>query len=306
MLTSQTFRKRTSYILIPLMVVYTFAPNFMYGSTSPGNDSSGAAPSPSTSMASNGTSGVSAEVSPLTGQLSLTFNCITLPGLSDDVGIDFSITGGGEPKRKIYNFPEGCTPNLSYINTEKESHKILYIDGSQRYVIDLFSMGKTESGLKYFKNYGVLKFETSSSTSPKAPDFLGKDGYAYVLTSLAKGSHQYFDYYGKLIGGDDRFGNHVSYAYKQISPNQNFTPYNAILSGRDQSDTKSQPGIIDSYGQGIDFSYGSGKITVTAPDGRKAVVDFSQYRSDKPQISVTNLTGRTTTMYYSKTEAGGR
>lgn len=300
MLTSQTFRKRTSYILIPLMVVYTFAPNFMYGAQSSGNDSSSSAPSPSTSMASNGGGGgVSADVSPLTGQLSLKFSCIALSGKSDDVNIDFSVTSGGEPGKKIYNFPAGCVPNLSYINTETEP-KVLYIDGSQRYVVELDTR-KAASGLKYFKNYGVLKFEAPSdaekSSDPKlkAPGWLGGD-YAYILTSLSKGTQQYFDYFGKLMGEGDRFGNHVRYAYEQLSDKQNFTAYNARLA--------KENGIIDSYGQKIGFDYGSGAITVTAPDGRKAVVDFSGYRSDKPRISVTNLMGRTTTMYYSKTEAG--
>jgi len=57
--------------------------------------------SQSSSMASNYTMGVDAEVNAMTGQLNLTFDNIKLSGMSQDVDVDLGISNGGRSTEDI-------------------------------------------------------------------------------------------------------------------------------------------------------------------------------------------------------------
>ena len=151
--------------------------------------------------------GIGAEVNVQTGQLDVTFNDIKLNGMSEDVGIDLGISNGGGAK-KILGLPLGWKFSIDYIDTKTPQK--LYMNGSQNYTIDskFYSYDsegeKYYSGLRYCTSKGI-KFEDKKAKIDLPYDTKLK--YRYIL-STSKGSHEYFDYNGKLICQDDRFGNH--------------------------------------------------------------------------------------------------
>ena len=309
MFTNTTLRKRLSYIMLPVMVMYTLLPNMSYGSEVYVNakgsgyksnsdvksnyDNSKAAAealnretlksakmklqsagnqSPSSSQASNYTLGIGAQVNSQTGQLDVTFNNIKLPGISGETGIELGISNGGTAN-KIYGVPAGWKFSLDYIDTDGTGK--VYMNGNQNYIIDPeFCSYDSEnqayySGLRYCTTKAI-KFEKKERETVLSYD--SGVSYRYIL-STNKGVNEYFDSCGKLICQDDRFGNHILYHYDTIIGD---TPYTAKLSG-----------ITDSFGQYIKVDCSTSVITVTMPDKKTVVYDFSELG----QIEVKDVSG---------------
>ena len=306
MLIKEKFRKQLSYVMLPVMLVYTVMPSMAYGNENtevqanaynsdagnPNNyDEAKAAAEAlnkeaaksaaqsskekeenpaSNSAASNYTMGIGAEVNVQTGQLDITFNDIKLNGISEDVGIDLGISNSGS-ESKIYGMPSGWKFSLDYIDIRSET---LYMNGSQNYTMDKAYISKDgyKSGLRYCTSKAI-KLEEEAGSLP----YKNKEGeltaYRYKL-SMKNGSSKYFDYNGKLLCQDDRFGNHIMYNYDK----KGATPYNAILRS-----------ITDSFGQEIRIKSEDKVVTVTMPDERTVIYDVSDVKEIKIK-GVTDLT----------------
>ena len=325
------FQRRTNYLLLPVMLLYTFLPGFSVyaaevhtvGGTSanrvveksPTNEnsfnntikqvkqvnslnklnsssrSSSSKLSPSSSMASNYTMGVGAKVNPQTGQLDLNFNNIKFKGANPDISVNLGISNGGG-NRSILGLPLGWKFNIDYIDIDTQSRqpKKLYISGKNSYTIDFnFSSygsrsgDKYNSGLRYYTSKNIC-FRDKKKNLPLP--YSNNLTYRYILSSETALSNEYFDYKGKLICSDDRFGNYIIYHYDdEDHPGNKKTVYGTRLSSISES----------SYGQKININYESSgyKITVTMPDGRTAVYDFTS----PGIISIKGLLKRITHLY---------
>ncbi|MHB9147528.1 MAG: hypothetical protein ACYC2U_03795, partial [Candidatus Amoebophilus sp.] len=152
----------------------------------------------------------------------------------------------------ILGLPLGWGYNFSFILKSQ-----VFINGKESYYID----SSYASGMRYYK----LKNVTFKSFAGKKFPYNPKLKYVNMLI-FQNGDNQYFDKYGRLIGIDDRFGNHVLFHY-----NKNGNVYDSKL-------TK----IIDAYGQEITFDYLSGEIRITYPKGGINQVEFA-YLIDKKQ-----------------------
>jgi len=301
MLMSYKYRRIASYFLVPLMVVYTFGSSLSYGgevwvntkasqeeyssdNSSYGteyNESSsfkgstkkttlGASASssadPSSSLAANAGSGVDINVNTCTGQLEVNLECLKISGVTDDCSIDLSLSNSGSDN-KVYGFPKGWTPNLSYVDTNQiRGKKHLYINGSKKYACATNDPGG--SGLVYYPNRGV-KFEVLSN--------------GYKFTDFSNGTCQNFDSYGKLTSESDVFGNTISYEYRAGS--QSPTDGSTKLTG-----------IIDSYGHKIGVNPGNNLVTLTTPSPDSKVISLD-LGSDVKLIR--DREGRITTIDYS-------
>lgn len=315
------FRRRLSYVLLPVMVIYTLMPNMAYGSTNSSNSPSavkavkGSAsstpdnsrrkaeeiakvnednkkkvkaenaqekPDSSDSMATNYTMGIDAQVNPQTGQLDFGYSIGRRDGISKDTGVDLKFSyTGGE--EKLFHLPiPGWKFNLDYIDIEKDK---LYLNNTQNYTIDpkFCSSEGYHSGLAGYTGK-ALQFIDEKANKTKDYGDGTKITYLYRLHTKAN-SNEYFDEKGKLVCVDDAFDNHVTYdyalIYPDLKPTPEATPENVKLTC-----------VTDSLGKKIEFEYGKDCITAKMPDKRRSTISFP----DNNHIDLTDVTGRKATI----------
>lgn len=240
-------------------------------SSSMASSSDSSSVSASDSQASN--SSFSAEVNSQTGQVSITLQVLKLSGVTSDMDIALSIKNSGI-NNCIYNLPSGWSMDIPFVDTVAGK---VYPSPGENYIIDdtFESVEGYKSGLRYYTSKDI-KFTQGYGT------FQGTE-YYYKLEKL-DGTKRYFDFNGKYLGFEDRFGNYITLSYTQVNSGKDFTAYNAQLSQ-----------IRDSYGQTIKFSAsGSAEnwsitYTTTMPDGRTATADCQDN-----VLTITSTTGRVT------------
>lgn len=275
-------RKLSSFVMLPVMSIYLFGAEIAQGSqiisptsqnktnSSPAaneesiddiakrannlsrlkSDSSSGA-SASNSQASN--SGVTAEVNSQTGQINLTLTVLNMPGITQEMNLNITAVNSGTSKQ-VYNMPSGWSLSLPYIDVLNNK---LYMSNNQNYPID--SNGNYESGLRYYTlkdinfTQGYGKFHDSE--------------YYYKLKKLS-GLISYFDFNGKFIGYEDKYGNYITFSYTQVDSGRDFTAFNAQLS--QIRDTLGHIVNLSAAGSAENWSI---TYTVTLPDSSKTTME---------------------------------
>ncbi|WP_257455606.1 RHS repeat domain-containing protein [Archangium lipolyticum] len=211
------------------------------------NDANATTANPSvTSNAANFQGALDFEVNPRTGTLQI---CIAPPSLSGFFGGNItpsifyaqSNVGSG---RQLLGLPIGWSYLFSYIADGR-----IYINGEQSYALDV----GTSSGMQYYK----LENAKLHHRNKKFP-YDESQQYTDVL-EFNDGTTQYFDVYGRLIGMDDRFGNHVKFYY-----HTNAGVYNSRLAK-----------IVNSHGQEITITPVSSGLEVAYPAGAGNAIKFT-------------------------------
>jgi RHS repeat-associated protein len=183
------------------------------------------------------------QVDPRTGTLQLNISAPTVSGFLGKE-ITPSISYVQQQYLLAENFlglPLGWRYNFSFI-----ANGCVFIGGQQSYNID----SGYASGLRYY-NLKDLVFQSVASTS-----FPYDTTQQYVdVLCFKNGNTHYFDENGRLLGMDDRFGNHVLFYYDGDG-----TVYDCQL-------TK----IVDAYSQEINFTYTTGQIKITYPAGQNNI-----------------------------------
>ncbi len=214
------------------------------------------------SMAKNYFDPLTAQVNLRTGELSLTLNPPTLPGIQSmdiNLGITYNQSDYSS-ENLLFGLPAGWSFGLSYI-----LDNMIFINGSQSYVLNPGS----DSGMQYYNQKNlVLNFYAQG----KFPTLPYEDiEYAYMLSFL-DGHNQYFDPNGKLICYDDRYGNHILYNY-------NLT---------DASIDKAQLiEVIGTYGESITLDFSKTSIHVVFPTNGTNKIDFL-YQLSNDQLQITS------------------
>lgn len=100
------------------------------------------------------------------------------------------------------------------------------------------------------------------------------------LLRYITGDHQYFDAHGRMIGMDDRFGNHVIIEYEGDG--------DVVFSKISR--------IIDSLGQATTFKYSSDRITIVYPRGGRNAIEVSYLIDEEGYLSgyIDPIGGKTT------------
>lgn len=227
------------------------------------------------SNASNYSSGASYQVDQRTGNLQVSLAPPTVPGFfGQDItpAIYYSHQSMGSSDLML-GLPLGWSYHFSFIADSR-----VFINGQQSYYID----SQYESGMRYYNLKGTV-FEQHGA--PIA--FPYDKSLSYVDTlSFYNGDIQYFDPYGRLVGMEDRFGNHVIFYY-----NKSADVYSSKI-------TK----IINSFGQAITFTYSSTGITIAYPQSTQNNITFTYLISSTSyltgyinplgqQITITNKGG---------------
>lgn len=212
-----------------------------------------------TSLAFNYISPLNSQVNTRTGQLQLT---LSPPGLSSFFGpnITPSITYNQNKvsfPHNLLGLPYGWAFSYSYICGNQ-----VFINGQQSYAID----STWDSGLRYYKLKNV-SYDSKTSNFPydKGKNCLGK-------LCFQSGENHYFDSNGRLIGIDDRFGNHVLFVYDGEG---------GIYDSRLKK-------IINSYAQEICFDYTQkNKIIISYHIDKNRKIQFT-YGTNNDGTSLTN------------------
>ena len=148
--------------------------------------------------------------------------------------------------RQILHLPLGWLYSYSFILDSR-----VYINGAASFYID----PGYASGMRYYTLEDVV-FEDFGEPRPFPYD--KSRSYTCMLRFTA-GNRQYLDAHGRLIGMDDRFGNHVIFEY----------------SGDGDVIASKISRITDSLGQATLFTYASDRITVAYPRGGSNAIEFS-------------------------------
>ncbi len=199
------------------------------------------------SNASNFNNALGAEVSPRTGDLSLSLNVPTVYGfLGENITPSIKYSQSSlDSGNQMLGLPLGWQFPFSYIYEER-----VFINGDQSFFID----SSYSSGMRYY-TLEDANFEFTSIAFP----YDTSQQTANILRFL-NGNTQYFDKNGRLIGIDDRFGNYVMFHYNTTS--------GGVFSSKLLS-------ITTGYGQEIIFDYGQDAITISYPDSDNNSIDFS-------------------------------
>lgn len=191
------------------------------------------------------------EVDPRTGSLQVTIAPPTLYGaLGNSITPSIiynpqAISSGNS----FLGLPLGWLYSFSYISASQ-----VFINGQSAYYID----DLYDSGLRYYNLKNII-FTRDTGTFP----YDNSLKYCNTL-QFSNGEIQYFDYYGRLIGTEDRWGNYVIFYYTR-----NADVYNSKLSR-----------IIGFAKQAINFSYSKEGIEIDYPQGGKNNISLT-YLVDK-------------------------
>lgn len=186
------------------------------------------------------------QVNPRTGVLQIT---ILPPALSGFLGQNItpsisyqqqSIASGNS----FLGLPLGWYYQFSFIYKSQ-----VHVNGQSAYYID----DSYDSGLRYY-NLKNLRFTNDTGVFPYDSSLQ----YTNVLQFL-NGENQYFDTNGRLIGIDDRWGNHVIFYY-----NRSGDVYSSKISK-----------IVNSYGKNITFMNFEQGIKITYPNGEQNSIEFT-------------------------------
>ncbi|KAI1425515.1 hypothetical protein F5Y12DRAFT_795856 [Xylaria sp. FL1777] len=196
-------------------------------------------------------------INPNTGSLNITQPLLELRGIRASINFALSLTYAAGSAGS-FGLPTSWGLSLPYLVPGKS-----ITTNGKTYAIDLNWTDATgyQSGLKYMNHHG-MKFRPVQPPQ-RLPS--GQNGlYAYQLR-YPDGSIDFFDATGKPLEHHDIFGNFIRFSY---------------LSNHHGDVLTTQPCldyIVDSWGQKISFSYmASARMDLTAPDGNKISVAFSQ------------------------------
>ena len=180
----------------------------------------------------------------------------------------------------MLGLPEGWAYSLDYMLPGKS---ITY--NGTTHIIDPFWQDDSgyRSGLKYLNQHGVAFVDDTSKTLPQSYRYPHYEYYYRYVLSFPDGSHDYFDAVGKLVARDDRFGNHIVYAYA----NPNADVFHTVLVS-----------IRDSLGQTFRLSQQSGQLALTWMDSLKRPHTQKIYYDDTGIRTYINPLGDRTKLTY--------
>lgn len=244
------------------------------------------------SNAVNYGSGLTESVNTRTGELTLGYPNVSLPGIVPDMGVDLAITFTRvldlEHPQQLLGLAYGWSFNIPYVGVEK-GVRTLYLGGEGSYALDsawksVGVDGDYFPGLRYYnlRDRKMTVLEEFAKVPCK-----NDASYEYVyLHSQMTGTNQYFDRSGLLLCIEDRFDNEVVFYYDR--PFQPVTPQNAKLSR-----------IVDTYGQEIIFDYEDEEGEKTAFIQRIVMPDEREINYTMTENYITGITnpiGETTTI----------
>lgn len=202
--------------------------------------------------------GAEYQINPRTGTLQVSLSPPPLFGFLGDaatpaiqISQDSSLLN-----RQILHLPLGWLYQYSFILDSK-----IFINGTRSYFIDPLY----ESGMRYYTLKDVRYLDL-----PRPQEFPYDENLSYTsMLRFLSGNHQYFDAYGRLIGMDDRFGNHAILYYDRDGD---------VVTSKISR-------LVDSWGQTTQFTYLGDRITIAYPRSERNNIEFSFLFDDASQLT---------------------
>jgi RHS repeat-associated protein len=209
------------------------------------------------------------QVNPRTGTLQVSIKPPPLFGFLGDAAtpaIQYS-QNASFLNRQVLHLPLGWLYSYSFILDSK-----VHVNGEASFYID----SGYASGMRYYTLEDVV-FEDFGDPRPFPYD---RSRSFTSMLRFTTGNRQYLDAFGRLIGMDDRFGNHVIFEYAGSGD---------VIASRISR-------IIDSLGRATVFNYASDRITISYPRGGNNAIEFSYLLDEQSYLVgyVDPLGGRTT------------